>query len=70
MKSYFSKLREDSGYTIQDLSALTNIPVSYLLELEKGKKKGLANGGRVCYLASYLGIDVDELSDVITGDID
>lgn len=52
-------LRNAQGYSLQELSRRTGIAVSYLSEIESGKK--YPKPGKLIQLAEALGVDYDEL---------
>ena len=49
--------RKELGYTQADLSHVTGLSVSFLSDLERGKKT--TELGKALYLASMLGLDIN-----------
>lgn len=49
--------RKELGYTQADLSHVTGLSVSFLSDLERGKKT--IELGKALYLASMLGLDIN-----------
>ncbi len=53
------ELRLDNSLSFQELSAATGLSISYLSEIEKGKK--YPKGDKILQLAQALGVDYDQL---------
>lgn len=60
MKIYIKEIRMAKGYGLNELAKKADVSVSYLSEIERGKKNGVSIE-ILCKLAKALGVDVSEL---------
>lgn len=68
MKLHIRRERLRKGLSLNELSKKTGIAISYLSDIEAGKRENLSIK-KLCKIAEVLNVDVTELFDCEKGDL-